>query len=152
MRDYGEFPCLAFGMSSTSSDEEDGGDGNALMVTPDVAMRSKHFRHASQRPRGMHTSPVVHEDMDLHSQSYVGDEVGVPDTHDEGLDDMMDAFFRPSKSHVHVMSEFESIMHELQSTPLYDGSSMSKLHACLSILNLQATYGWADTSVSTLLR
>lgn len=36
--------------------------------------------------------------------------------------------------------------------PLYEGAKVSKLRALLSILNLQATFGWSDASVSALFQ
>ena len=71
---------------------------------------------------------------------------------DEGMDDMMDALFTHTHIEAHVMSKPERGLRDLHICPLWEGTSMSKLRACLEILNLQATYGWSDTSVSALMR
>ena len=45
-----------------------------------------------------------------------------------------------------------SILHlqQLAHTPVCEGSGASIIHTCVTLLNLQSTYGWSDASVTAL--
>ena len=46
----------------------------------------------------------------------------------------------------------ERFIRDACKAPLYEGAKVSKLRAVLSILNLQATFGWSDASVFPLFQ
>lgn len=68
------------------------------------------------------------------------------------MDEMIQTFCAPSIRQEEELSDEDNMMRKLASTPLYEGATMSKLRACLSLLDLQATYGWSDASVSSLMK
>ena len=89
--------------------------------------------------------------------------VSNPTIHDSDMEDMIGALFRNDTGDVcfdndgddleqNEQDETEERLRKLASTPIFTGSRASILRACLSILNLQSTYGWSDKSVSTLLQ
>ena len=59
---------------------------------------------------------------------------------------------KDSQDTTHLGKEDQTPIHEWAHTPLYDGGSYSILWTCLELLNLQALYGWSNTSVTSLLK
>ena len=52
------------------------------------------------------------------------------------------------KGHSRVQNPKEQFISHACKAPLYEGENFSKLRVVLSILNLEATFGWSDASVS----
>lgn len=117
-------------------------------------MQSARFRRASLRVPPI-TVPNPH--ADLRQDISQGDTMheDMPEAmheHEAGdMDDMMDAFFA-NPPEAAAFTREEEAMRGLASTPLYEGAEMSKLRACLLLLNLQTKYGWSDASVTELFR
>ena len=57
-----------------------------------------------------------------------------------------------SQDTIHLGEEDQTPIHETACTPFYDGGYYSILWTCLELLNLQALYGWSNTSVTSLLK
>ena len=85
-----------------------------------------------------------------------------PTIHDSDMEDMIGALFRNDTGDVRMdndgeadedqendQDEIEERLRKLASTPIFLGSRASILRACLSILNLQSTYGWSDKSINS---
>ena len=74
----------------------------------------------------------------------------------DAMDDMIEALVTnsvPTESNVRHSREQdpkEQFIRDACKAPLYEGAKVSKLRAVLSILNLQATFGWSEASVSAL--
>ena len=73
---------------------------------------------------------------------------------DEAIEEMLADFeaTKDSQGTTHLGEEDQTPIHESARTPLYDGGSYSILRTCLELLNLQALYGWSNTSVTSLLK
>ena len=80
---------------------------------------------------------------------------------DDPMDDMIEALVTNTMptntkggeaSRPHVQDPKEQFIRNACKEPLYQGAKVSKLRALLSILNLQATFGWSDASVSALFQ
>ena len=77
---------------------------------------------------------------------------------DDAMDDMIEALVTNSMptysriGHSREQDLKEQFIRDACKAPLYEGAKVSKLRAVLSILNLQATFGWSDASVSALLQ
>lgn len=75
---------------------------------------------------------------------------------DAGMEDMIEALVEnvlpdeaiPKKSK--ARDKMEDFVRKTCKEPLYVGANVSKLRTMLSILNLQATFGWSNASVSAL--
>ena len=89
------------------------------------------------------------------------EEVEAPqDFHDEAMDDMIETLVTnamPTTGTKRGQSSRatdpkEEFIKDACKEPLYEGAKVSKLRALLSILNLQATFGWFDASVSALFQ
>lgn len=72
---------------------------------------------------------------------------------DDNIDEMLADWFPAVHAMPNVEHDIEyTKLSEEASTPIYNGSSLSRLSTTLLILNLQAKYGWSNTSVSALLK
>ena len=77
---------------------------------------------------------------------------------DDAMDEMIEALVEnvlpddanPRESRAHDAKE--EFIRKTCKEPLYVGAKVSKLRALLSVLNLQATFGWSDASVSALFQ
>ena len=76
----------------------------------------------------------------------------------DAMDDMIEALVTNSMPtysrtrHSREQDPKEQIIRDACKAPLYEGAKVSKLRAVLSLLNLQATFGWSDASVYALLQ
>ena len=76
---------------------------------------------------------------------------------DPDMEEMIEAFFGLSEGEDVDTKEFENDpsikrLQQLAHTPVCEGSRTSILRTCLTLLNLQSTYGWSDASVTALFK
>ena len=105
-------------------------------------MRSTHNVGTSANP------PMTPSSSNTHTNEYP------PDESDEDLpvemlepemNDMVEAIFEDT-------DPIADDMKEEARTALYEGSRISRLKTVLALLNLQASFGWSDKSVTELFR
>ena len=106
-------------------------------------MHSTHHVGTSANPPMTPTSPDAHRI-----------EVAPPDESDEDppvemleseMNDMVEAIFE-------AIDPIADDMKQEARTALYEGSRISRLKTVLALLNLQASFGWSDKSVTELFR
>ncbi|MCO5571532.1 hypothetical protein L7F22_025275 [Adiantum nelumboides] len=79
-------------------------------------------------------------------------------TQDDGMEQMLDAFFQPSEENANeaalegVHLSPKDMLRNLARQLIYEGAKISVLHTCLPFLNLQSVYGWSYASVTALFR
>jgi hypothetical protein len=86
---------------------------------------------------------------------------GVSPTIDTSTDDTDDDTHKEEEEYVEVIEDFFHLpqgddeanpIQRLAQTKLYDGNDVSILSTLLLLLNLQAKYGWSDTSIDVLFK
>jgi hypothetical protein len=86
---------------------------------------------------------------------------GVSPTMDTSIDDTDDDTHKEEEEYTDVIKDFlhlpqgdveDNPIQRLAQTKLYDNSDVSTLSTLLLQFNLQAKYGWSDTSVDVLLK
>ncbi len=80
---------------------------------------------------------------------------------DTSTDDTNNDTHKEEEEYAEVIEDFlhlprgddeDNPIQRLAQTKLYDNSDVSTLSTLLLLLNLQAKYGWSDTSVDALLK
>jgi hypothetical protein len=86
---------------------------------------------------------------------------GVSPTTYISIDDIDDDTHKEEEEYAKVIKDFLHLpqgddennpIQRLAQTKLYEGSDVSTLSTLLLLLNLQAKYGWSDTSINALLK
>jgi len=86
---------------------------------------------------------------------------GVSPTMDTSINDTDDDTHKEEEEYANVIEDFlhlpqgdveDNPIQRMAQTKFYDNSDVSTLSTLLLLLNLQAKYGWSDTSVDTLLK
>jgi hypothetical protein len=86
---------------------------------------------------------------------------GVSPTMDTITNDTDDDTHKEQEEYAKVIEDFlhlpqgddeDNLIQRLAQTKLYDNSDVNTLSTLLLLLNLQAKYGWSDTSVDALLK
>ena len=118
------------------------------LVNPSLHKRSHLNKPTPDRIEQKQSEVQADEIMEEHVQEPLKD----PD-----MEEMIEAFFGVSDGENTDNEERENDpsiqrLQQLAHTPVCEGSRASILRTCLTLLNLQSTYGWSDASVTALFK